>query len=111
MLDLFLAQAPGQPQAPPLQPLPHPDLPELPPVPAEIATWVWIVGGVITLIMLVLVLWLLLNDRGAVTKFIYTGILGANMVLLIWSGSRTGMGMALVGFAGKWNTGSYWKYF
>lgn len=45
-------------------------------------------------------LWLLLNDRGAVTKFIYTGILGANMVLLIWSGSRTGMGMALVGFAG-----------
>lgn len=48
----------------------------------------------------VVVLWLLLNDRGAVTKFIYTGILGANMVLLIWSGSRTGMGMALVGFAG-----------
>jgi hypothetical protein len=63
MLDLFLAQAPGQPQAPPLQPLPHPDLPELPPVPAEIATWVWIVGGVITLIMLVLVLWLLLKPR------------------------------------------------
>jgi hypothetical protein len=46
------------------------------------------------------VLWLLLNDRGAVTKFLYTGILGANMVLLIWSGSRTGMGMAVIGFAG-----------
>ncbi len=47
-----------------------------------------------------IVLWLLLNDRGSVTKFVYTGILGANLVLLIWSGSRTGMGMALIGFAG-----------
>lgn len=46
------------------------------------------------------VLWLLLNDRGAVTKFLYTGILCTNMVLLIWSGSRTGMGMAIIGFAG-----------
>lgn len=48
----------------------------------------------------VAVLWLLLNDRGAITKFVYTAILGANMVLLIWSGSRTGMGMAVIGFAG-----------
>lgn len=63
MLNVLLAQAPGQPQAPPLQPLPHPELPEPPPVPAEIALWVWIVGGVIVFIMLALVLWLLLKPR------------------------------------------------
>lgn len=63
MLDFFLAQAPGQPQAPPLQPLPHPELPELPPVPAEVATWVWIVGGLMVLVMLGVLLWLLLKPR------------------------------------------------
>lgn len=45
------------------------------------------------------VLWLLLNDRGKFLRLIYTAILGANFVLLAWSGSRTGMGMTTIGLA------------
>ncbi len=57
-------------------------------------------AGVLMAFFGVTTLWLLLNDRGAITKFVYTGMLGANMVMLVWSGSRTGMGMTAIGFAG-----------
>ena len=63
MLNLFLAQAPGQPPAPPLQPLPHPELPDLPPVPVEVATWVWVIGSLLAAAMLGLALWFLLKPR------------------------------------------------
>lgn len=63
MLPLIIAQAPGQPAAPPLQPLPHPELPDLPPVPVEVATWVWILGTLLAVLMLGLALWFLLKPR------------------------------------------------
>lgn len=47
----------------------------------------------------VTVLWLLLNDRARFLRLIYTALLGANFILLAWTGSRTGMGMATIGLA------------
>lgn len=64
----FLAQVPGQPQGPPLQPLPHPELPDLPPIPVEVASWVWLVGGVLAAVMLGLALWFLLKPRAPKAK-------------------------------------------
>lgn len=55
-------------------------------------------AGVLVAFWAVVALWLLLNDRGKVLKFIYLGLLGANLIMLVWSGSRTGMGMTLIGF-------------
>ncbi len=49
----------------------------------------WIVNGV----------WLLLNDPRKSFRLLYIGLLGGNLVMLAWSGSRTGMGMSLVGLS------------
>jgi hypothetical protein len=57
-------------------------------------------AGVLISFFAVSNLWLLLNDRGKFVRMIYTGLLGANLIMLIWTGSRTGMGMSLIGFAG-----------
>lgn len=46
---------------------------------------------------IVTVLWLLLNDPTRRRRVVYAGILGLNCVLLAWTGSRTGMGMSVVG--------------
>lgn len=57
-------------------------------------------AGVLISFFAVSMLWLLMNDRGKILRVIYTGLVGANLILLIWTGSRTGMGMSLIGFAG-----------
>ncbi len=44
-------------------------------------------------------LFLMLNDTGKFKRFIYIGMFGTNLLLLVWTGSRTGMGMALIGMA------------
>ena len=45
-------------------------------------------------------LWLFLNDRGRALRFVYFGVLGVNLLLLVWTGSRTGIGMFVIGSAG-----------
>lgn len=45
-------------------------------------------------------LWLLLNDRGRMITALYFVVLGANLVMLVWTGSRTGIGMFAIGSAG-----------
>lgn len=45
-------------------------------------------------------LWMALNDRSKFWKAAATAVLAVNMVLLIWTGSRTGFGMIVVGSAG-----------
>lgn len=44
-------------------------------------------------------LFLMLNDSGKLKRFVYVGMFGTNLLLLAWTGSRTGMGMALIGMA------------
>lgn len=44
-------------------------------------------------------LWLLLNDTGRMLRFLYLGLCGANLVILMWTGSRTGLGMTVIGSA------------
>jgi hypothetical protein len=56
-------------------------------------------AGVLLAFWSAIVLWLLLNDRGKVLRVIYGGLLGANLIMLAWTGSRTGMGMGVIGFA------------
>lgn len=56
-------------------------------------------AGVLVAFWAVVALWLLLNDRVKLFKFVYIGLLGVNLIMLIWSGSRTGMGMSVIGFA------------
>jgi hypothetical protein len=45
-------------------------------------------------------LWIALNDTNKMWKMIGSAVLAANLVLLIWTGSRTGFGMIVVGSAG-----------
>lgn len=61
MMNFLLAQA--APEAPPLQPLPHPELPEVfvPPLPTPV--WIFVVALVVLMAVLALVLWLLLRPR------------------------------------------------
>lgn len=42
-------------------------------------------------------LWLLLNDRGRTLRLLYIGLLGINLIMLAWTGSRTGLGMTVIG--------------
>lgn len=53
-------------------------------------------SGVLMAFFTVITLWLMLNDTRRY-KLIYTGLLGANALLLIWTGSRTGLGMTVIG--------------
>lgn len=53
-------------------------------------------SGVLMSFFTVITLWLVLNDTRKY-KLIYTGLLGANALLLLWTGSRTGLGMTLIG--------------
>lgn len=58
------AQAqPGQKEAPPLQPLPHPELPEPVLVPPGTPWWLYAGGGLVVVLLLALVLWLLLRPQ------------------------------------------------
>lgn len=69
MTNIWLAQTgaqpqmPGQNDAPPLQPLPHPELPEVHLLPEPQPVWIYVVGGLVVVALLALVLWLLLRPR------------------------------------------------
>jgi hypothetical protein len=53
-------------------------------------------SGVFMAFMCVSLLWLVMNDLKRY-KLIYLGMLGISGVLLLWTGSRTGLGMAIIG--------------
>lgn len=53
-------------------------------------------SGVFMAFMCVSLLWLLMNDLKRY-KLFYLGMLGISGVLLLWTGSRTGLGMAIIG--------------
>ncbi len=53
-------------------------------------------SGVLMAFLCVIVLWLLLNDQRKY-KIIFIGLLSINGLLLLWTGSRTGLGMAVIG--------------
>ncbi len=52
--------------------------------------------GALMAFLCVIVLWLLLNDRRKFRIF-YLALLGINGLFLLWTGSRTGLGMAIIG--------------
>ena len=45
----------------------------------------------------VIALWLLINDPKTRYRLLWAGVLGANIILLIWTGSRTAFGMLVLG--------------
>lgn len=49
--------------------------------------------------MSITTLWLLLNDHTKRYKLLYIALTGINFILIAWTGSRTGMGMAAVGLS------------
>jgi hypothetical protein len=53
--------------------------------------------GAFLAFMIMTVLWLTLNDQKHSLRFIYIALLGVNLVMLVWTGSRTGLGMAVIG--------------
>jgi hypothetical protein len=53
-------------------------------------------AGVLMAFFFVITLWLLLNDR-VKYKLLYMTLLGVNGLFLLWTGSRTGLGMAIIG--------------
>lgn len=55
-------------------------------------------SGAFMAFLCVCILWLLLNDLKRF-KMIYLGLLSVSGILLMWTGSRTGMGMAVVGIS------------
>ncbi|MCC5822913.1 MAG: hypothetical protein LAT64_04690 [Phycisphaerales bacterium] len=56
-------------------------------------------AGALLSFMAVTLLWLTLNDRWVVLRPFYIVTLGAVLLMLAWTGSRTGLGMAAIGFA------------
>ncbi len=56
-------------------------------------------AGLIVGMMTVVVLWLVLNDTRRSLKVVYIALLACNTSLLLWTGSRTGMAMTLIGIA------------
>lgn len=53
-------------------------------------------SGALMAFFTVISLWLMLNERGRVAIFLL-GLVGVNAILLMWTGSRTGMGMTVIG--------------
>lgn len=53
--------------------------------------------GAFLAFMIMTALWLVLNDHKRVLRFAYLGLLGINIMMLVWTGSRTGLGMAVIG--------------
>ncbi len=53
-------------------------------------------SGVLMAFFCVITLWLLTNDSRKL-KAIYTILLGINCLFLLWTGSRTGLGMTIIG--------------
>lgn len=56
-------------------------------------------AGALMAFMAVIMLWLLFNDSQKRFKLIYMGLIFANILLLIWTGSRTGLGMFMIGMS------------
>lgn len=54
--------------------------------------------GVLMAFLCVIILWLLLNDFRKY-KIIYIGLLSINAIFLLWTGSRTGLGMTIIGIS------------
>jgi len=54
--------------------------------------------GVLMAFLVVITLWMLLNDVGKY-KIIYIGLLSINGIFLLWTGSRTGLGMGVIGIS------------
>jgi hypothetical protein len=64
LIPRLLAQAPGGgEEAPPLQPLPHPEIPAPPALPDPIPLWIIIVCALLILALLALIVWLLFRAR------------------------------------------------
>lgn len=57
-------------------------------------------AGVMLSFYTVTVLWLLLNDPKTAFRALYVIALGINLLLLAWTGSRTGIGMFAIGSVG-----------
>ncbi len=55
-------------------------------------------AGVLMAFLCVIVLWLLLNDERKY-RFFYLSLLGINTLFLLWTGSRTGLGMTFIGIS------------
>lgn len=53
-------------------------------------------SGVLMAFFLVISLWMMLNERGRIA-LLMLGVVGINGLLLLWTGSRTGLGMAIIG--------------
>jgi len=54
-------------------------------------------SGAMLAFFCVIVLWLLFNDVSKKYKLIYLGLLSVDLLCLVWTGSRTGLGMAIIG--------------
>ncbi|NNF41557.1 MAG: hypothetical protein HKN62_00645 [Phycisphaerales bacterium] len=57
-------------------------------------------AGVYLAVTATIALWLLLNDHKQRYRLLWMGLLGLNGILLAWTGSRTGMGMFVIGLTG-----------
>lgn len=53
-------------------------------------------SGVLMAFLVVITLWMVLNDTKKY-KLIYIGLLSINGIFLLWTGSRTGLGMGIIG--------------
>ncbi len=54
-------------------------------------------AGTLLAFLSVIVLWLLFNDPQKRFKLLYMGLMFANSLFLVWTGSRTGIGMFTIG--------------
>lgn len=57
-------------------------------------------AGVYLAVTATIALWLFLNDHKQRYRLLWLGMLGLNGILLAWTGSRTGMGMFVIGLSG-----------
>ncbi|MEQ1749478.1 MAG: DUF4381 family protein [Prosthecobacter sp.] len=64
LLAFFIAQA-QQPEAPPLQPLPHPELPDPTLITAGPSWWVYAAAAILVFSLLALILWMLFRPAKA----------------------------------------------
>lgn len=54
-------------------------------------------AGIYVGVMIMIALWLLLNDQRGRWRLLWAALAAVNGIMLLWTGSRTGMGMAVIG--------------
>ncbi len=54
-------------------------------------------AGAMMAMFLVILLWLIMNDTTKKFKIVYICLISADLLALLWTGSRTGLGMFLIG--------------